>query len=148
LTGWNFAGQDLSNACLWCATLTNVNLSNANLSSVSLSDSNLSGADLRGANYGSLTDAITHNTILADGTINGLSLAAGETLLVRNSTIPIHVIGTPSFAPAGSLRMVLGDSPWGSTISFDAGVLVPLPGELDLTLASGTNFNSLTGKRN
>ena len=131
VTAWSFAGQNLSHANLLFAMLTNANLTDT---------------DLRGATYFSLSGTILHNTILTDGTINGLSLVAGETLPVRNNSIVIHVIGTPSFDPASTVQMIFDGNPWGSAISFDPGVAVSLAGELNLTLAAGVNFNSLAGK--
>jgi hypothetical protein len=91
---------------------------------------------------------ITTNAILTDGTINGLALAAGETLPVRNYTtsfIPIHVTGTPSFDPASSLQMIFDGNPWGSTISYDSGTSFSLSGNLDLTVAPDVNESTLIG---
>ena len=47
--------------------------------------------------------------------------------------------------PTASLQIVLDGQPWGSTISFSAGIPVSLAGELDLTVAPGVDLNSLLG---
>ena len=96
-----------------------------------------------------MTSATTHNTILPDGSINGLTLAAGESLVIRNyagaESVPIIVLGQMSMDPAASLQIVLDGQPWGSTISFDSGIPVSLAGELDLTFAPGIDPTSLVG---
>jgi len=112
LKGWNFAGQNLSNASLYNAILTDANLSYASLYNASLANANLSDADLRGATGASLTSANTHDAILPNGTINGLWMTAKEMLTVRNSTIPIHVTGTPSIAPSAVLQEIIDGNPW------------------------------------
>ena len=96
LTGWDFAGQNLSGADLFrstftsaqlsganlaganleSATLTNADLTGANLSSSTLTNADLSAADTRGASGLDSAGAITANTILPDGQIDGLELAA------------------------------------------------------------------------
>jgi hypothetical protein len=84
---------------------------------------------------------------LPDGTINGLNLAAGETLTIRNyvGNIPVTVLGQATFDPAATLQIVLDGKPWGSTISFTSGIPMTLAGELDLELAPGLNLASLIG---
>ena len=167
LTSANLSKANLSHANLWYGTLTDANLSNANLADASLNNStltgaNLHGADLRRACYSNLDGAILHNTVLSDGTINVLSLAAGEMLLVHNNlilasmgrdgsisliapSIPIHIAGTPSFAPTSSLQMIFDGNPWGSIISFDPGVSIALAGDLDLSFAPGVAASDLVG---
>ncbi len=49
LTGWNFSGQNLTNASLYASTLTNANLSGANLTNATLASSTLTNANLSGA---------------------------------------------------------------------------------------------------
>ena len=147
----NLCHANLSNTILNSSTFTNANLSGANLSNANLNfatltNANFSDADLRGAVCSSLAGATVHNTVLMNGTINSLSLGAGETLpIYNNRTTPIHVVGTPSFDPAASVQMVFDGNPWGSAISFDPGVLVSLAGNLDLTVAPGVNEASLVG---
>ena len=149
MTGWDLANQRLTGADFTGATLKNANLTNAQLASALFSGANLSDADLRGSTGASLTSATTHNTILPDGSINGLTLAAGESLVIRNyagaESVPIIVLGQMSMDPAASLQIVLDGQPWGSTISFDSGIPVSLAGELDLTFAPGIDPTSLVG---
>jgi hypothetical protein len=101
----------------------------------------VSGASLASAG------AITNNTILPDGTINGLNLEAGSTLTIRNyaGNFPVTVLGQAAFDPAATLQIVLDGNPWGSTISFASGIPVTLAGEMDLEIASGVNLASLVG---
>ena len=148
LTGWNFSGQNLTNANLSSTTLTNANLTNANLTnaylfyatlmnanltnanltnawfySATLTSANLTGADLRGAQGIVLGSGdTTTNTVLADGTIDGLCLDSNNpTLLVRNysGNMPIQVLQGMSMNPEASLVLEFDGNPWGSTISFD-----------------------------
>jgi len=145
LAGWDFADENLTRADLGSATLTGADLSRA---------------DLRGATVPSLSGAITRNTILADGTIENLSLAAGEKLVVRNlptdpvlfpTPIAIHAAGRISIDPDATLQIEFDQSlifvpTWYSTISFDPNATVKLNGTLELTLDSGDWDNSLVGK--
>ncbi len=101
----------------------------------------VSGASLASAG------AVTNNTILPAGTINGLNLAAGETLTVRNyaGNVPVTVLGQATFDPAATLQIVLDGNPWGSTMSFASSIPVTIAGELDLELAPGVNLADLVG---
>ena len=117
-----------------------------------LTNANLTGADLRGA-QGFVLDptATTANTIFPDGTIQGLNLnSTNPTLLVRNysgsSSIPIHILQGMSMNPGTSLVFQFDGNPWGSTISFDAGIPVTLGGNIELGLAPGTNPTGLLGQ--
>jgi hypothetical protein len=90
LTGWDFSGQNLSHASFFGSTLRNANLS---------------GADTRGAQL-DLTAAILRNTILPDGRIASLNLAAGERLVAFPSVrIPIKITGTLYIATTASLEL-------------------------------------------
>ena len=137
LTGWNFSGQ---------------NLTNANLSYATLTSSNLTGADLRGAQGASLDSTVaTTNTILPDGTIQGLTQDSNNpTFLVRNysgsSSIPIHILQGMSMNPGTSLLFQFDGNPWGSTISFASGIPVALGGNIELGLAPGTDPATLYGR--
>ena len=84
---------------------------------------------------------------MPNGTINGLSLGAGQSLIVRNcaSNIPITVLNQALFDPAAALQFVFDGGPWGSTISFTPGISVTRGGELDLTVAAGVSLSSLVG---
>jgi len=110
LNGWDLSGQNLTNAAFYWADLrnadltganlthayfyqgllTNANLTGANLThayfyssfqSVFLSNANLTGADLRGAQGVALGSATTANTVLTDGTIQGLHLDSTNPIL-------------------------------------------------------------------
>ena len=130
LTGWNFCGMDLANVNFNQATVTGVNLTDA---------------DIRGAtgaiwNYPNTT--IMQNTISSD--MEGLSLAANETLVVRNNPMSITVIGIAAFDPASTLQLVL-DQNWTSTIIFGSYVTPELGGTLDLEFAPTANTGLLLG---
>jgi uncharacterized protein YjbI with pentapeptide repeats len=152
MANWDLSGQNLSGANLSMGDLTNAKLTGtiltgARLANATLTGADLTGADLRGATGVSLDSANTHNTILPGGTINGLSLGAGETLTVQNyaGNIPITVLGQMAMGPGASLAIVLDGQPWGSTISFAPGISVSLAGELDLTPAAGVALGDLIG---
>ncbi len=175
LSGGNFAWQNLSNAVFSNATLTGANFSNANLTGAALdgailananlrfanlqdavfsgattTGANFSAADMRGATDFSTGDSTTMNTILPDGTIQGLNLSGSNALLtVRDyagtEPIPIHVTGGITISSAGTLQIVLSGPTWGSTISSDSGIPVSLGGVLDLQ-APGVDPASLLGQ--
>ena len=148
LTNANLNCADLTNANFSSATLSNANLTNATLYQATLTNANLTGADLRGAQGASLVSAIATNTIFPDGTIQGLLLNSNSpTLLVRNysDNIPIHILQGMTMNPGTSLVFQFDGAPWGSTISFDSGILVTLDGNIELGVASGVNPTSLLG---
>jgi len=155
LTGWDFSGQNLTNANLFSATMTNATLTNANLTnailnSATLINANLTGSDLRGAQgfVPSPATTITTNTILPDGTIQGLNLNANTaTWFVRNysGNIPIQVLQGMSMNAGTSLVFQFDGAPWSSTISFDAGIPVTLGGNLELGVANGVDPTTLFG---
>jgi uncharacterized protein YjbI with pentapeptide repeats len=166
LTNANLAGANLdwmyfnyanlTNACLKGANLNHVdsfdNLTNADMRNAkntpTFAGATLTGADLRGSTGAVLSPyAITHNTILHNGTINGLALAHGESLVVRNHETTIHVTGTPAIDNDAVIRMMFDDSGiWGSTLSFDPGTLMTLAGTLELDLEAGVSLSSLAGQ--
>ncbi len=143
LRGWNFAGQNLTNAWFDGATLTNADFT---------------AADARGATFYSfdLGDAITTNLIRTDGHIDGLDLYAGGLLLVRDyNGNPLHAQPTPipitvdqhlAMGPGGTLRMVFEADDWDSTISFAPGIPVTLGGTLELTFADDVNLAIQVGR--
>jgi autotransporter-associated beta strand protein len=142
LVGWDFSGQ---------------NLSNANFNQANSTNANFSGADLRGE-YGLALDSGNNatNTILAYGTIQGLSLSSNNpTLLVRNysggsiyngGSYPIHILQGMSMSPGTSLVFQFDGNPWDSRILFAAGIPVALGGNIELGLAPGTNPAALLGQ--
>ncbi|MCY2955309.1 MAG: pentapeptide repeat-containing protein [Planctomycetota bacterium] len=93
LTGWNLASQNLTGADFEDATLTNADLSFADLRGA---------MDLNTAGVGSL-----RNTIMPDGTIQPLALAAGETLIAYeyDGNIPISVSGSMTIDPLARLDL-------------------------------------------
>jgi uncharacterized protein YjbI with pentapeptide repeats len=146
MSTWNFAGQYLVETRFSADASTACNIAGANFSD----------ADLRNAVYkaASLATATTTNAILTDGKINGLSLASGETLVVRNyiPTYPpnlaraIHVVGlSPTFAAGSTLKTVYDGNAWGSTVSFDSGASVNVAGTLQLSVDPNLSIYSLVG---
>jgi uncharacterized protein YjbI with pentapeptide repeats len=128
LTGWDFSGQDLAGADFALSTLTNANFS---------------FADLRGAQMPSEPIQLARNTIREGGAINGLELAAGETLVVRDSNFGITVNDRMNAVSGGTLELVLGDADWGSTMSV---VIMPdLGGTLRVRFADQANLAPLLG---
>ena len=167
LTGWDFSGQNLTGASLSSSTLTNANLAeanltNANLEASRLTNADLTGADTRGAQYLDLTGATVRNTILPDGTIAGLNLAAGEQLVVRDDDgvsdppaqywvtprlpIPINIQDRLMMSDGGSLQLLFDADAWDSTISFQPGIPVTLGGNLELSFATDVDLASQIGR--
>ena len=139
----------LPGATLTGANLTSANLAFAHLTGATLTGANLAGADLRRSARDCYSNSsnTTTNTILTDGTIEGLSLDANNpTLLVRNySDVPIQVLQKMSLSPGASLVLQFDDNPWGSTICFDAGIPVALDGTLELDYVGEDGAASLLG---
>jgi len=176
LAGWDFAGQNLTNAEFYGATLTGADLGGANLADAlfygatltgadlsganladaffyiaSLTGADLSGADARGAEYLSVADAVTANMIRPDGSIQGLDLVDGRILAIRDydgesAPLPVHVSDAMAMGTGGVLRMVFDADDWGSLISFDEGIPVALGGTLELTFAPGVDVLSQVGR--
>jgi uncharacterized protein YjbI with pentapeptide repeats len=144
LTGWDFAGQNLTNADFYASTLT---------------DADFRGADTRGAIYLYWSPAVVANTVLPDGHIEGVDLAAGQMLVIRDhdgdpdptyygggDPIPIHVDDHFTMGPGGVLQMLFDADAWDSTISFDSGIPVTLGGALELAFVDGVNLASQIGR--
>jgi uncharacterized protein YjbI with pentapeptide repeats len=130
LTGWDFSGQDLTGASFISSRLTNTNFS---------------FADLRGALMPSEPIQLARNTIREFGAINGLHLAAGETLVVRDADIGITVNDSMNIFSGGTLELVLGDADWGSTIAVAANITPDLGGTLRIRFADQANLVSMSG---
>jgi uncharacterized protein YjbI with pentapeptide repeats len=145
LSGWNLAGQNLTSAYLDSATLTGANLISANLTSATLTSADLTLADLRKAQGASLGAAITRNTILPDGTVAGLNLLAGDTLIVRNCDLAVAVQSAMTLAQGSEMEFLL-DNVWGSTVTAAAGVVPDLGGTLYLGFADGLDPWTLVGQ--
>jgi hypothetical protein len=146
----------LSGARLTDANLENARLTNAQLSGAYLAGAYFRGATLRGANL-SLTDmrgamevttdtaASLRNTIFPDGTIQGLNLAADETLVIRDGELPITINLGMSLADSSILTIIVVDADWGSTISLAPGVTADLGGTLELRFGAEANVAGLVG---
>jgi uncharacterized protein YjbI with pentapeptide repeats len=166
LTGWDFSGQNLTGANLGFSTLTNANLSGANLNSAWLDSAwltncDLTGADLRGANVWT-GEGLFVNSILPDGSIHGLIIAAPQSLSVRDDDgvpdpapswwlmprdpIPITVEQEMTMAPGGVLELAFAANDWGSTIHFLQGIPVQLGGTLELTFADDVDVATQVGR--
>jgi hypothetical protein len=150
LTGWDFSGQDLTGARFFAvltnADLTGANLTGADFSSSQLTNANFSCADLRGARTDSANPIpLARNSIREFGAINGLDLAAGETLVVRDSEIAITVTHSMHAVSGGTLELVLGDADWGSTMAVAANVTPDLGGRLRVRFADQANLASMLG---
>jgi hypothetical protein len=112
---------------------------------------------------------------MPDGSINGLDLSSGRSLIVRdydgdagtfnyhyNSTyitdhtppvyhtahgpIAITVQTGMDMGTDGVMKMIFEDDPWDSLISFSPGIAVTLGGTLDLTFADGVDLSSQVGR--
>ncbi len=154
LVGATFAGYNLTNANLTNANLTNASLRNANLSGAALDAADLSGADTRGATGLNSAGAIVANLIRPDGHVDGLDLAPGEMLVVRDfygdpshGVMPLPITVDQHFAmgTGGTLQVVFESYAWDSTISFAAGIPVSLDGTLELMFADGKDLASQNG---
>ncbi|MGD9634150.1 MAG: pentapeptide repeat-containing protein [Pirellulales bacterium] len=146
LSGIGFDFHDLSGA-----NLAGKNLTNANFSAVTLTSANLNAADARGALALELPSSATvENLIRPDGRIDGLRLATGHLLTVRDydgdlryasARPPVPIVVNEEFTcdPASTLRMEFEADDWDSTISFAPEIPVALGGTLQLTFANGVN---------
>ncbi|MFO0911803.1 MAG: pentapeptide repeat-containing protein [Pirellulales bacterium] len=160
LTNANLAGANLTNARMEMSTFTNANLTGANLTnSVLLSshftNANLTGADVRGAWVTDLAGAISKNTILPDSQLNGLNLASGEQLLVRNyhgnpdrgiKKIPVKINSSLTISTGGLLSLQLDGQPWDSIVRFQTGIPVQLGGKLELNFTDDTQLAAQPGR--
>jgi uncharacterized protein YjbI with pentapeptide repeats len=167
LTSWDLNGQDLSNADFSGSTLTAASLAGANLTNAhlgaTLTDANLTTADLRGSKNVDLTGAISRNAIHPNGIVQGLDLAGGDTLMIRDDdgvadpppdswwlqsrpSIPITVHDQSVLINGGVLRLVFESDAWDSLISFEPGIPVTLGGTLELGFASGVDVQSQAGR--
>ncbi len=149
LDGWDLSNQNLKGANFSGAHVgvifKSANLAGAKFAGSTISNADFTGADLRSAT-GWLPDATTgvRNTIYPDGSIHGLVLNAGDTLVVRNNPIPIKVTSTAALRPNSTLQFVLSPN-WSSPVSFARGVTPSFQGTLDLTFADGIDPSTLTG---
>jgi hypothetical protein len=164
LSGWNFAGQNLTNAVFYNALLANADLSQANLvnasfSGATLTDANFTAADMRGSTRADVSRAIVKNTIRPDGVIFGLDLENGSELVVRDDDgvspgplltprppIPITIRDHMAISDGGSLRFLFDSDSWDSLFSFEAGIPVTLGGTLKLEFSPDVELQSQIGR--
>jgi autotransporter-associated beta strand protein len=146
MSGWNFAGQKLVYANFTNSTLTGADFS---------------GADVRDTGlYLNEVGAIATNAIRNDGSIQGLDLSGGRTLVVRdymadiykyfwmptNHPIPIYVTNSMSMGTNGTLQIDLDQYDWYSKISFHSGIPVALGGSLNLAFVDGVDIKGQLGR--
>jgi hypothetical protein len=147
LTGWDFSGQDLTDASFGQATLTNANLT---------------GVDTRGAVGLNFSGTVSRNSIVPDGKMNGLTLTAGERLLIRDDdgvTVPppkLWVVPRPpipvtikerfNMEEDSVLQLLFESDQWDSLISFEPGIPVKFGGTLELTFADDVELASQVGR--
>jgi hypothetical protein len=157
---YNFPGTNLTGANLAGANLTFANFSGtldffgSPFPGATLTNANLAGADARGASfqYATMTGANTTNLIQPNGHVDGLTLTAGKTLIVRDfeffigDDVPIVVDDHLTMDATGTLQLVFDADPWGSTISFAPGIPVALGGAIDLAFADGVDVAAQSGR--
>jgi len=138
-------GIDLSG--FWVDALAGSDLTNARLSDVrngvgalGLIDTDLTRADLRGADYAPDTVALAADlsgTISPTGFIAGgvtVPTAQTWTIFDYDGGIPITVGDHMTVEPGATVRILLEDLGWGSTISFGPASTVDLAGTLLLDI--------------
>lgn len=147
LTGWDFSGQNLINADLYLS---------------SLADADLSFVDLRGATGVSASRARLRNSILSDGRVHGLTLGAGEQMVIRDDDgvpnpapvdwlmprppIEVAVQDRLTMADDGRLALQFDADSWDSQISFEQGILVQLGGTLELAFSEDVDLVAQAGR--
>ena len=148
LDGWDFRGQDLTEASFHQAKLADANFAGANLSNASLrattltganfEDSNLSRADLGFAvGFSAAPSTVSRNAINPDEVIDGLDLRPGEYVTIPSrGTRPLRGItvqDTLIVNQGGTLGMEVSCSfgcPESSHLSLSPGINVELQGTL------------------
>jgi hypothetical protein len=164
LAGWDLSGQDLTGAQFNATDLTEANLRGATLINANFGDSiyiefafaNLTGADMRGA-YADLSEAVTRNTILSDGLVEGLELLPTERLRVHDdddappdrdprAPIPVTVHERMTMADESTLQLVFDSDNWDSLISFEPEIPVQLGGSLKLTFSDDIDLGTQVGR--
>jgi hypothetical protein len=146
----SYESHDLHGVTFTNSKLTDLNLTDQNLAGTRFG-SELTGADLRGAR-GFTSNQVPPlpitNLIRPDGHVADLNIRAGVVLTIRDydGGIPIQVDGIPTFRRRGTLRLLLKDDDWGSTISFERGTAIALAGDLEISLAQSVDPAALVGK--
>lgn len=156
LSNWDLSGQDLRNTNYrtdWCFLSHRRNVF-CNVDGTVRSD--ISGtvflaADLRGSSLSFIDpSAVTRNAIRSDGTINGLHLRSGETLLIRDDNFihrdPIDIHVNSEFKiEGGVLEVILEDADWGSTIHLSEVSPSHIDGTLRITIANSADMEAMAG---
>ena len=143
--------------------LENTDMSGWNLSNINLTDSRYHHSNLTGATFNS-TDTrnassltlipntpLTQNTIHPNGTLYGLNIPVTESMRLWDydpeTPLPIHVTNELTIDPTGTLKIVVEDDHWGSTLTFESGIPVNLDGTLELLVDPDetANITSLIG---
>jgi uncharacterized protein YjbI with pentapeptide repeats len=162
LSDWDFSGQKLRYASFYESNLTNAIFVNATLAGASFTHADLKNADLTGANltgaaldFADLRGAIgasnlalagsRRNTILSNGSMDGMTLIAGEKMVIRDSSLPITIKNNMTLSDEGEIKIIFSDETWGSTIQLAAGVIPELGGTLTLDFDEGVNLNKFMG---
>ena len=152
MTNATLVNANLRNCGICFSNFTDANLTNAKLNSAYFRSSVLNGADMRGATGFRSDDSTTQNTIMSDGTIQGLILDKDNPrLIVRNfecldhqSPIAIHVAQQMQLSNESIIEIIMNDKHWNSTISFSNGIPVALDGTLLLEI-DAANVEALAG---
>jgi uncharacterized protein YjbI with pentapeptide repeats len=144
VSGWDFRGQ---------------NLTNADFDDAIYVDTDLSFADTRGGQFFELSMPVLRNTIEPDGIVAGLDLNDGERLVVGDydgfsiefsswsiPAYPVHIREAMAMADGSFLKLAFEADEWNSTISFDPGISVELGGVLELSFTPDVNVASQVGR--
>jgi hypothetical protein len=154
------------NADLWAADFESARLEGADLRGARLGyidseTTDLKAADLRGASIASGTKISSRNAILPDGSMIGLALLGGESLLVRADVRPeliaaesmahtsmnIRILEHAAIDRGARLALELSELDWNSTISFSDDIPVRLDGTLELRFDPLVNPQNQIGRR-
>jgi uncharacterized protein YjbI with pentapeptide repeats len=155
LSGWDFRGQDLTGAhfsasepplsgYLSGADFSGATLIEAGLRYAIATDTDFTAADLRNATFHTLDASITRNMIWPDGELKGLSLDAGEALVVSDYELGIRISGELHMASNSLLAVVLEDTDWKSVIQVDDAE-PDCQGRLQIRLRWGVEPSHLVG---
>ena len=157
LVNYDFSGINFSKSSIYSCYFSGTKFNGSYFPGVTFAGSTLTGtdfsdADMRGStnwmpatdpSLGTLATGV-HDTILPTGSIVGLSMTAGEKLVVRNNALPVTISTSATMDPTATLEFQLS-SGWTSPMNFASGVSPSLPGTLDLEFAAGTSPELLVG---
>lgn len=92
-----------------------------------------------------LAAADTRNTIMPNGTIQGLALERDERLIVRDNNLPVTIEQSMSLDESATLQIIVSDADWTSTIHFADDVILNLAGTLMLSVDPIVDAHDLVG---